>query len=153
LEEEWLWIDQISIDQSNISERNRQVSQMSFIYQGTARVLAWLGKAFAGSDELFDFIARRNPDDPNFWDEASYTGIALDRVVWRELVTCEYWRWLWIYQELVLARKVYIFVGTCMVPFSHLRAYWYTGDVEHDRLKPIRENLRDALAGYARIGA
>jgi hypothetical protein len=39
----WLWIDQISIEQSNIDERSRQVQMMSVIYLAADSVIAWLG--------------------------------------------------------------------------------------------------------------
>src|SRR4051812_27259922 len=45
------WIDAVCIDQSNVYERNHQVSLMADIYKGASRVLVWLG------DEL---------DNPNF---------------------------------------------------------------------------------------
>lgn len=37
------WIDAVCIDQTNIRERNHQVSQMGEIYSRAAAVLAWLG--------------------------------------------------------------------------------------------------------------
>jgi hypothetical protein len=38
----YLWIDQITIDQSNISERNDQVKVMGQIYRRTSRCLVWM---------------------------------------------------------------------------------------------------------------
>ena len=39
---EYLWIDQICIDQSNIKERNRQVKIMGNIYRHAYKVLIWM---------------------------------------------------------------------------------------------------------------
>lgn len=39
----FLWIDQITIDQSNRSERSHQVQLMDRIYRQAMRVIAWLG--------------------------------------------------------------------------------------------------------------
>ena len=39
-----LWIDQISIDQSNISERDHEVQRMRDMYQRARRTVVWLGK-------------------------------------------------------------------------------------------------------------
>jgi hypothetical protein len=39
---EYLWIDQICIDQSNIKERNRQVKIMDNIYRHAYKVLIWM---------------------------------------------------------------------------------------------------------------
>ncbi|KAH6189144.1 hypothetical protein HBI53_238900 [Parastagonospora nodorum] len=41
--EVYLWIDQISIDQSNIDERSSQVQFMRDIYQKSDSVITWLG--------------------------------------------------------------------------------------------------------------
>ena len=38
----YLWIDQITIDQSNVSERNDQVKVMGQIYRRTTRCLVWM---------------------------------------------------------------------------------------------------------------
>ena len=45
VQDRWLWIDQISIDQSNIRERNRHVSMMTDIYAQATSVVIWLGSA------------------------------------------------------------------------------------------------------------
>ena len=46
---EWYWIDQLSIDQRNILERNHQVSLMSQIYARASKVHIWLG---GGNEDL-----------------------------------------------------------------------------------------------------
>ncbi|PSN64969.1 HET-domain-containing protein [Corynespora cassiicola Philippines] len=38
-----LWVDAVCIDQSNITERSRQVAKMRRIYRGCSRVYVWLG--------------------------------------------------------------------------------------------------------------
>ncbi|KAF2442584.1 HET-domain-containing protein, partial [Karstenula rhodostoma CBS 690.94] len=38
-----LWIDQLCIDQSSISEKNHQVAQMGAIYSKALQILVWLG--------------------------------------------------------------------------------------------------------------
>jgi hypothetical protein len=54
--EDWLWIDQICIDQSAVNERNHQVSLMSKIYAEAAGVLIWLGTEANGSGEAMEAI-------------------------------------------------------------------------------------------------
>jgi hypothetical protein len=39
-----LWIDAISIDQSNMPERNQQVQKMAEIYESASKVLLWVGE-------------------------------------------------------------------------------------------------------------
>jgi hypothetical protein len=42
-EGQYLWIDQLCIDQTNTSERNHQVQMMSNIYRRAYHVIVWLG--------------------------------------------------------------------------------------------------------------
>jgi hypothetical protein len=42
--DEYLWIDQISIDQSKTSERNHQVQMVSKIYSQATSIIVWSGK-------------------------------------------------------------------------------------------------------------
>jgi hypothetical protein len=39
-----MWIDQISIDQQDVEEKNHQVSMMADIYEHAETVIAWLGE-------------------------------------------------------------------------------------------------------------
>ena len=39
----WLWIDALCIDQTNIPERNDQVTRMRDLYAGAAKIIIWLG--------------------------------------------------------------------------------------------------------------
>ncbi|KAI9694237.1 MAG: hypothetical protein M1820_009095 [Bogoriella megaspora] len=42
-EVQWIWIDQICIDQTIVTERNHQVQMMSKIYRNASYVYVWLG--------------------------------------------------------------------------------------------------------------
>lgn len=80
---EWLWIDQISIDQTNVKERNHQVRFMSRIYSQCNSVTVWLN-----DDNARDFVA--------FQDPAALA----------QLLRNEYFSRLWIVQEVLLAQHV-----------------------------------------------
>jgi hypothetical protein len=45
-----LWIDALSIDQSNEKEKEHQVQQMGSIYRNAERVMIWLGQATYETD-------------------------------------------------------------------------------------------------------
>ncbi|CAJ2508758.1 Uu.00g137840.m01.CDS01 [Anthostomella pinea] len=45
---EWIWIDQVCINQANISERGSQVDMMKAIYQTSERTIIWLGAKIPG---------------------------------------------------------------------------------------------------------
>lgn len=53
---DWLWIDQICIDQSTVKERNYQVSIMSKIYEESLKVFIWLGTEADDSYQAIDAI-------------------------------------------------------------------------------------------------
>lgn len=86
---QWLWIDQISIDQANASERNHQVRFMSSIYTQCDSVTVWLN-----DDEGLCSSAARN--FVSFQDPASLA----------DLLRNEYFSRLWVVQEVLLAQHV-----------------------------------------------
>ncbi|KAH8746056.1 heterokaryon incompatibility protein-domain-containing protein [Hyaloscypha sp. PMI_1271] len=51
-----LWIDAICIDMHNMSERNHQVQQMTYIYSEAEQIVVWLGEATEESDLAMDFM-------------------------------------------------------------------------------------------------
>lgn len=55
----WLWIDQICIDQSSVSEKNHQVGKMASIYQNAERVIVWLGPASEHSEAALRALSSR----------------------------------------------------------------------------------------------
>jgi hypothetical protein len=110
------WIDAICIDQTNISERNHQVSQMSKIYANARRVIVWLGMESPSSWKAFSCIGNYSRD-PISWPAA----IADDS--WEALVElCDrsYWHRLWIIQEVVLAKELQIFCGYSGIHWQEL---------------------------------
>lgn len=81
----WFWIDQICIDRSSTTERHHQVQLMSEIYSEADEVLAWIGDALPNSR------CQRLGED-----------------IWLRLVHCNYWKRLWMMQEVLLANKLTI---------------------------------------------
>lgn len=108
-----LWIDAISIDQSNVQERSQQVALMRDIYTGAESVIVWLGLS-KGSEELA-FLLTRYPDLLEV-DEMS-TALA-------ELLQKPYWQRVWVVQEFVLAKSVDIWCGDFRVKAKDLEGVW-----------------------------
>jgi hypothetical protein len=104
---EYLWIDQISIDQNSTEERNHQVLLMSRIFPQAYEVIAWLGfsdlkvcsalKRISISDSLEDMVEEANA-----------------------IVELTFWTRLWIQQELILAAEVVFMAGTSFCPALQL---------------------------------
>ncbi|KAF1835199.1 HET-domain-containing protein [Decorospora gaudefroyi] len=110
-EEGYLWIDQICIDQSNVSERNHQVSLMKEIYCKASFVNVWLQNEY------------RNPKfmlNPSSGEQAVGEEIV-------KIFRDKYWTRLWITQEFLLAERLQIMFQGDAIPWEELctevRAY------------------------------
>ncbi|KAI8653485.1 HET domain-containing protein [Fusarium keratoplasticum] len=58
---DWLWVDSICIQQSDLDEKSYQVSLMGAIFSNANCVYSWLGPGSNGSDAAMDFISRIGP--------------------------------------------------------------------------------------------
>lgn len=58
-----LWVDALSIKQSDPGEQAHQVAQMKDIYSGASQVICWLGPSYSSYDELTSMFSlqRRVP--------------------------------------------------------------------------------------------
>ncbi|KAJ4180234.1 hypothetical protein NW755_011922 [Fusarium falciforme] len=108
----FFWIDAICINQSNVHERNHQVSMMKQIYVNAFEVYIWLGLQGDNSDLAMDFVAakgtqglrRRGPGFYAVWPRR--VGKAL-----YDLCERAYWRRMWIIQEIVHADNITVWCG------------------------------------------
>jgi hypothetical protein len=108
-----LWIDAICINQSNVKERNHQVQMMRQIYSNAQSVSVWLGEADDScySNVAMDYLAARkalvneNLKPGRLWNQRQAKGV---------LALCEknYWRRIWIVQEIMLAKEATIYCGS-----------------------------------------
>lgn len=98
------WIDQLSIDQSNVTEKNHQVQFMGDIFRRAELVIAWIGKEGRDSYQALNPISGR--DLP------------------RSLIYRRYWSRLWIIQELAVARKVEFACGASTFSWDQLRTMY-----------------------------
>jgi ankyrin repeat protein len=118
----WLWIDMLSINQTDIAERGHQVSLMPAIFRTANLVNVWLGPAYLGSDAALIALARnvnawKSPSQrKKLW--ASHGGPGI-----RDLCQRPYWKRLWVYQELKLARQIQLMCGTRTVAWDHFTLF------------------------------
>lgn len=125
-EERVLWIDAICINQSDISEKNSQISFMPFIYTRAKCVLVWLGIVNALSEQ--ESGAKASP--------VAWRSIEPDPVL-RTLAENPYWRRVWIIQEVGLARKILVHYGTSQREWSALIKSFRSNSETRDSL-PIK---------------
>ncbi|KAK4502382.1 hypothetical protein PRZ48_005807 [Zasmidium cellare] len=119
-----LWIDQICVDQTNIIDRNDQVSKMGAIFKAASGVIVWLGEESHGSSAAMELPKRIKKywpslyDDPNELTNPEKTPPECPR--WGEgawpafimLLTRPWFRRLWVIQEVVCARDIVMTCGT-----------------------------------------
>jgi hypothetical protein len=55
-----LWIDAISINQDDLTEREQQVGVMGEIFRSARRTVVWLGQTFEGNKMAFKMLKRLN---------------------------------------------------------------------------------------------
>jgi hypothetical protein len=87
----YLWIDQICINQAGVQERNAQVPLMCTIYSQCSSVIVWLNSDSADLSEAARKLGSEWNVDPLF-----------------TLFSNDYFRRLWIVQEILLAKTVRI---------------------------------------------
>jgi hypothetical protein len=122
-----VWIDFICINQDDLDEREAQVRIMYDIYQGAKQVLAYLGPEADGSEDIPDFIneilmailnrrLQGRFDDPG----SQYTSLGqsglpgLEDKRWeafRKFLQRPWFTRVWIIQEAVSAKKLYMMFG------------------------------------------
>jgi len=114
---EYFWTDAICIDQTSVHERNHQVNMMRNIYAAAALVLVWLGERTADSDDAMEGLARSTY--PSESKDALYS-----------LMDNEYWKRVWIVQEIMMAREIIVACGQKRVSWESLKhKIWHTDQV------------------------
>ena len=125
--ENWLWIDALSIDQTNVEERNHQVQQMGQIFSRAKEVLSWLGE----NSEIAAYLER--VEQAYIQGSSVYLGHSAPHpgtIEYRQLLEfhrSEYWRRAWITQEVALACQVTLCAGLAEMTFELLPFSYFDG--------------------------
>ena len=150
---EWIWIDQICINQDYLEERCHQVAQMAAIYSKAFLTLVWPGALPPACREIenthengpswrFGELYLTFEGMPDFEADGRHTTLLarLSGDTFPALLAKSYWHRLWIVQEVALAfDKVLIFLGT--------ETYWL-----HVLTEVIWEILQQAKKGGHDVG-
>ncbi|TGO29531.1 hypothetical protein BPAE_0014g00830 [Botrytis paeoniae] len=112
-----LWVDAICINQDDIAERNRQLTIMPYVYERAKLVVIWLK-----NDELISPPVWPDPEKMSPFELSGHTQQYKDqRSLFNYLmIVCsnEYWKRLWIVQEIGKARKLIIFFGQELIDWQ-----------------------------------
>lgn len=123
-EERCIWVDAICINQSDIAERNSQVSLMHHVYRLAARVIVWLGPASHDSHLAMDQIERLARQFDDFYSHqpgnrhVSNRGIAPSPII--HLFNRPWWRRAWVLQEVVCSQRVLLICGERTTSWENL---------------------------------
>jgi hypothetical protein len=114
----WFWIDAICINQPNIVERNEQVSEMTQTYANATFVASWVGLCDEGLHPAFTLDVRttRLLDLPRTEQERLHASLS-------RLSNLQYWKRIWIQQEVLLNPTVILFCGQYTQPMHPLIAW------------------------------
>jgi hypothetical protein len=138
----WLWIDTLSIHQSDPREKLEQVGIISSIFKNAERVIVWLGPSYGDSDRAFAALCsistKRSQRDSKSLAEPVWSSV-------RGLCERPYWRRLWVYQEIKSASCAEFMCGPTLVPLQKFQGYLF--DAVSSRLKDKFEILRKSPAG------
>jgi hypothetical protein len=107
----WMWIDQICIDQMDLHEKSRQVTQMDRVFRQAEEVIVWLGNSDSHDEETIKSM-----------QEGGASGL-FTRSRGVSIFEKPYWRRIWIIQEILLARKLVFLCGAHRIEFDTLMQF------------------------------
>lgn len=151
----YFWIDQITIDQFNVEEKNHQVSQMGDIYSRAEHVLIWLGPhehahvakaAISKAIDCFEQDPCTNEfEESEAQDHCPHSPFEADGLFTpqekceiKRFYELSYWRRHCILQEILLASSRSIMYGQEFMPFEYLGLHRQTNSTfKHHIFKPL----------------
>ncbi|KAH7414419.1 heterokaryon incompatibility protein-domain-containing protein [Phaeosphaeria sp. MPI-PUGE-AT-0046c] len=108
---ETLWIDAISINQKDNTEKGLQVQRMGNVYRGAIEVLVWFGDS-EGISRLFDWTCQRSTIGHEICYYLPSKRIPKNlRTARQDFARHNYWTRAWIVQELASARSIRFLCG------------------------------------------
>lgn len=170
---EWIWIDQICIDQSDNQEKCHQVSQMGQLYSTAKATVSWPGRLQIEDDvQLADNDDRKESLPPTtekdsmqlskevsaeyrskLQDEDPLPVHRLANAPLYELICSPYWSRTWIIQEIALARVCHVVINDELWRFGKLlRVFiWTYRRMRHPAITGRLELLTDRLFWINRL--
>ncbi|QDS71670.1 hypothetical protein FKW77_007956 [Venturia effusa] len=145
-----MWIDAISINQQDITERSKQVPRMGDIYSMATRVIIWLGtdsNNSARAIELLDQLGSRLEQSETAGRRTRYKDST--RLPWtiseweaiEELLTRPWFARVWILQEAQLARAAIVHCGSAQISWKSMK----------DAIHAVYRNLYVPIAGFRQL--
>ena len=165
-----IWVDALCINQTDIKERNSQVSHMDLIYKYASRVAVWLGPEQEEDAKALQYLHQihSNGGLPKYFQEMPYDYEMGERVfdpvaneewyrryrsMWgpiSKLCCRDYWTRVWIMQEVHFAAEITLYCGDYAIDwhifskvlYSVINIPYHGGPDEKD----VRGMIRDGPA-------
>lgn len=112
----YIWIDSVCVDQTNYEEKKEQVRIMGKIFHNAEAVIGNLGHHNEASRMLFREVQRYSERN-----DSKHCSAAVDSLLADSLVSFSqrpYWTRLWIVQECIAARHLYMLCGQDIIYFN-----------------------------------
>ncbi|KAF2994789.1 hypothetical protein E8E13_000719 [Curvularia kusanoi] len=167
--QEWIWIDQICIDQSDPQERGHQVGLMGDLYSQAKATLIWPGAlryypelepsvhkdtaqdvlSFGGTRDIMQDIVR-SPREKSIYKQAPDSTRNFSNREVEMLVSSQYWTRTWIVQEVLLSSQAFVLVRNEIWNLRdlHVIVYEFSKALESRR---VSRDLIDSAAQLMKI--
>ncbi|CAF9935375.1 hypothetical protein IMSHALPRED_010205 [Imshaugia aleurites] len=168
-----VWLDAICINQNDDDEKGCQVALMREIYASATQVVAWLGNPSEDSALAFQFMKQLKvlyeactselgepvpPYPSGNWGISvvgvlDWTQTTLGSRQWkalRSLLKRPWFRRIWVFQEVVVAKRVFLSCGHCSIDFQdfapiiHWMMYCEAHIILHHRDEPTERGHLDS---------
>ena len=159
-----MWIDALAINQTDIAERNAQVSKMRTMYSLAESTVIWLGPmdddpkdevmssavnlamvySLVAPEAYNEMIADLDEDRPLF-----------TLTMLETLRNCPYWNRVWVVQEIMFSRCIWLVYGTDIAPYPDMESFYNSTSValeeryRKSQLPPVYLALAVLLHGKA----
>ncbi|TLD35134.1 putative heterokaryon incompatibility [Venturia nashicola] len=142
-----IWIDAISINQDDITERSKEVPRMGDIYSTATKVVIWLGAEDSNSTkavQLLDQLGSRLEQSEmagrttRYKDSTRLPWTTSDWEAIQELLTRPWFTRIWILQEVQLAREAVVFCGSAQISWKSMK----------DAIHAVYRNSHVPIAGF-----
>jgi hypothetical protein len=98
------WIDYVCIKQRSMHEKSWQVSRVRKIYSRAQKVIIWLGEHAEDSELAIESIIANKRQSLRLLDTNCQEAML-------HLIRRQVWAWIWVVQEVMLAKDVVLFCG------------------------------------------
>ncbi|KAF2120521.1 heterokaryon incompatibility protein-domain-containing protein [Lophiotrema nucula] len=151
-----VWVDAVSINQDEHAERTNQVKLMGRIYKQAERVLVWLGRsgssyakqAFSSLQTIHETYWTAQGNDGSKIPDASST----EKIDWealRRLYQLEYFRRVWVLQEIAGASDAQLLWGNQSLPWKLAgRATYFLANNKRSSLRLVDDDSFGLLNAY-----